>query len=181
MTKRAKIVVLAVAVLAALAFTGCSSKSSGSEGGNQTAGAAPSGGVGGMPNASEQEQLRKFEQCLREQGVEPPEPGEPGARPSVGHEPTAKEQAAMEKCSQFLPNGGEPEKLTAQQIEQLRKYAKCMRDNGIDYFPDPSAGGKKDEMSEADGQRFRNDPKRPAAEEKCRPLLAGLPGQPGSK
>ncbi|GAB3422102.1 hypothetical protein [Flindersiella endophytica] len=48
-------------------------------------------------------------------------------------------QAAVEKCTKDLPPAEEPEPepLTPKQLAAQRDYAECMRDNGIDAFPDP--------------------------------------------
>ena len=70
-----------------------------------------------------------------------PDPG-PTARRRVrirageGTDPE-KVEAAMEACKQYAPNGGEPPKLNPEQLEQMRKFAQCMRDNGVRTFPDP--------------------------------------------
>jgi hypothetical protein len=50
-------------------------------------------------------------------------------------------EAAQAKCKQFDPGGGEQTKLDPERIEQLRKLAQCMRDNGVRNFPDPTDQG----------------------------------------
>jgi hypothetical protein len=40
-----------------------------------------------------------------------------------------------------MPNGGEPMKADPQMQEQMRKFAQCMRENGVPGFPDPGADG----------------------------------------
>jgi hypothetical protein len=88
----------------------------------------------------------EFAKCMRENGVpDYPDPqtdqnGGMMIKPPDGADP-AKVQAAMEKCKQYLPNGGVPPKADAQQLEQQRKFAKCMREQGITNFPDPDANG----------------------------------------
>jgi hypothetical protein len=47
----------------------------------------------------------------------------------------------VERCREFLPDGGELAKLSAEELEKVQKYAKCMRSNGVPDFPDPNADG----------------------------------------
>jgi hypothetical protein len=48
----------------------------------------------------------------------------------------------MAKCGHFLPDGGKPQPLSPEALEQGRKFAKCMRDEGIAFpDPDPNGGG----------------------------------------
>lgn len=53
-----------------------------------------------------------------------------------------KELRALEKCRQYLPNGGNPQPLSPEELEQARAFAKCMRAAGTDYpDPDPKSIG----------------------------------------
>jgi hypothetical protein len=147
------------------------------------------------------EQLRAFAQCMRDHGVDVPDPeqgrifvprggtgggggggGAPGFNPS---DPTF--QAAMTACRDKLPNGGEPPKLNAEQIEQFRQFAQCMRDHGVNV-PDPNADGTLQfGPGRGLGQIDRNDPNVQAAFTACRDKLGdfragirgGGPGGPG--
>ncbi|MFC5008184.1 hypothetical protein ACFPIJ_61520 [Dactylosporangium cerinum] len=109
---------------------------------------------GGAPASagSDQEQALKFAQCMRDNGVDMPDPGAGGivtgggGGDSQGPAGAAEvldlgaDGAAFEACRRFLPNGGEARKPTAAELEQQVRYAQCMRAHGIDY-PDPSADG----------------------------------------
>ncbi|MEU8299108.1 hypothetical protein AB0C04_17705 [Micromonospora sp. NPDC048909] len=165
----------ALPLLLALAVTGCGG--SGDEPAVATAGGGGAQAVSASPAAqlSDDERRLKFSECMREHGVEVPDP-EPGGgqlfRFGKDTDPQ-KVQAAMESCRQHLPNGGEKLKLDPEQVERLRKLATCMRENGVPEFPDPSADG---------GLQLRldvvniKDPKVKAAMEKCRqyaPKIAG--------
>lgn len=113
-------------------------------------------GTGQSAAGSDQEQALKFTQCMRDHGVDMPDPAEgnvgTGARPSgeadtgsldVGGVDAIDLSAgneAFEACRKFLPNGGEAQKPTAAELEQMVQYAQCMRAHGIDY-PDPNADG----------------------------------------
>ncbi|MEV4517488.1 hypothetical protein AB0K00_52095 [Dactylosporangium sp. NPDC049525] len=115
------------------------------------------GGPGGGkadPGASagtDQEQALKFAQCMRDNGVDMPDPGDgnivtgaggDGSGPIGGADAVDLDAdgAAFEACRKFLPNGGEMRKPTAAELEQQVRYAQCMRAHGIDY-PDPTADG----------------------------------------
>jgi len=83
-------------------------------------------------------QGRKFAQCMREQGVDMPDPGPDGmVGLSVDKANQEKLTAASSKCREFLPNGGEPAKMSAEDIAKRRDFAKCIRENGLPDFPDP--------------------------------------------
>jgi hypothetical protein len=49
---------------------------------------------------------------------------------------TAQFSAAMKACKHLLPGGG-PRPMTRQQINQMVKFAACMRAHGYPDYPDP--------------------------------------------
>jgi len=55
----------------------------------------------------------------------------PGVNPQTAHFGTA-----IKACKHLLPGGG-PGKMTRQQIDQLVKFAACMRAHGFPDYPDP--------------------------------------------
>lgn len=134
-----------------------------------TAGGSGAQAASASPAAqlSDEERQLKFTGCMREHGVEVPDP-EPGGQRLFrfdGNTDPKKVQAAMEACRQYLPNGGEKRKLDPEQVERLRKLATCMRENGVPEFPDPSPdGGLQLRLDVVD----LKDPKVKAAMEKCR-------------
>jgi len=134
-------VVVPVLVLA-VAACGSSKKDSGIA----TAGGA---GSGGTPSAtaslSSDERALKFAQCMRDHGIDMPDPGKDGSS-IVGKDAASKDKldAATAACRQYMPDGGELGKASAEQIEQARKFAQCMREHGIAKFPDPQADGRMD-------------------------------------
>ncbi|MGH3735861.1 MAG: hypothetical protein ACRDT6_09610 [Micromonosporaceae bacterium] len=128
-------------------------------GGNGTA-------ASGAPG-SEKEQMRKFAKCMREHGVQMPDPETDGDGGSLVRIPDGegsdKAEEAMRACRKFLPNGGAPPKLSAEDLELARKFAKCMRENGVPEFPDPDPDGRQDvTVDQAEAGAFE------AAMEKCR-------------
>ncbi|MFE6281725.1 hypothetical protein [Streptomyces sp. NPDC057877] len=81
----------------------------------------------------------KFVECLREQGVDVADPGEGGGIRVQGRMPKEEVDAAMEACREFSPGqqGGSPDPEIE---EKMRRMAQCMRDNGVENFPDPEPG-----------------------------------------
>ncbi|MEV4758863.1 hypothetical protein AB0J86_27720 [Micromonospora sp. NPDC049559] len=160
---------------AMLALAAGCGKPSGGEG-VATAG----GGAGAQGSASpaaaevsDADRQLKFAQCMRENGVEmpDPEPGEAGKgfRINLGGDVSPeKAKAAMEKCRSYMPNGGQPPKLDPEQVEKMRKYAQCMRDNGVPGFPDPQPDGTMQLDTRQLGDIKPDNPTFQAANEKCK-------------
>jgi hypothetical protein len=89
--------------------------------------------------------IQKFAQCMRDNGIDMPDPDPNTGRPQFGGAANGNREAfqkAMQACRTLLPNGGTRPQLDQAQIEQLRVFAQCMRDNGVDMpDPDPNGGG----------------------------------------
>ncbi|WP_144119844.1 hypothetical protein [Catellatospora sichuanensis] len=144
MKRRLLGVVLALPLMAALALSGCAQQG-GDDGiasvGNGTAAATPSAG----PSLSQEEKGLKFAQCMRENGVDMPDPDPNGGpvrvRISGGPVDRDKFEKAQEACKQYSPFAeGGPANADPQMAENMRKFAQCMRDNGVPNFPDPDGG-----------------------------------------
>jgi hypothetical protein len=137
MTRHTRSVLFAVPLLVlAVALGACGGDSTGgdSDGGNAT-------------QASDHEKQLAFARCMRDNGVDMPDPkpiGDGGLAVAAGSAADANDpafNAALEKCRSKLPNGGQPRPLTPEQREKQLAFAKCMRENGITDFPDPPAEG----------------------------------------
>ena len=152
------------------------------------AGVASAGGTASAtasvtPGAQDgQRKALEFARCMRDNGVPNfPDPkfndnGGVGIDTPDGADPQ-KVDAAMAKCKQYLPNGGQPQKADPKVVEGLRKYAQCMRDNGIEDFPDPTPDGPLIDTSRMPGSPgARSIPGFAAAMEACRdiPPSAGV-------
>ncbi|WP_326561689.1 hypothetical protein [Micromonospora sp. NBC_01796] len=170
---------LVLPALLALALAGCGTSAEGD--GVATAGGAAGAGPTASASAAafdDADRQLKFAQCMRENGVDmpDPDPAAPGqVRINGGSDPD-KAQAAMEKCREFLPNGGEGRKLDPEQAENMRKMAQCMRENGIPDFPDPGPDGLLKIDKSLLGGKGLDDPTLKAAMEKCKqfaPKIAG--------
>jgi hypothetical protein len=161
------------ALAVALALAGCA-KDGGK--GNEVATANKGTPEGATPTASvdPQEQMIKFAQCMRANGIqmEDPKPGE-GIRIGVkeGQEETMKK--AQEACRKYSPeaNGAKPD---PEMQEKARKFAKCMRDNGVKDFPDPDPNKPGILMNKKQG----DDPNFKKAQEKCQDII-GAPTKTG--
>jgi hypothetical protein len=175
---------LVLGLLLALGVAGCGGTggtdgvaTAGSPGSKATSSAGPDG-------LSDQERALKMSQCMRENGGPNfPDPkfndgGGVGINVPDGSDPQ-KVDAAMQTCKQYLPNGGEPEKLDPQRLEQLRKLAQCLRDNGIKNFPDPTDQGIQGDSSDPD--QNPENPKFQAAQKACDKYAPAAPGDaPGN-
>jgi hypothetical protein len=165
---------LVAGLLLAIGVAGCGTAGGGdgvASAGGQSSSAAQATG--------DQDRLVKYMQCMREHGIDMPDvaPDSEGAvRMELpdGADP-AKVDAANKDCKQYMPGGGEVRKADPQMLEQLRNFAKCMRDNGVTDFPDPSENGDTELKGSLDPQ----SPKFKAAEQTCARFMPTQPGQPG--
>jgi len=151
-------VVLVASVAGAVWIAVGRSSGNAADNGVATAGGAksPTATASALSRQDQAELARKFNQCMKDQGVDTQlnvavgdsqggggpvtvqQSDGPGQGPPVDPK---KVDEAMQKCKQYLPNGGQPPKISAEELEQERKYAKCMRANGVPDFPDPNPDG----------------------------------------
>jgi hypothetical protein len=140
--RRKTLAALALVPALALGVQGCGAEGKGA-GASSTA-----------KKASDQDKMRKFAQCMRDNGVDMKDPTGDGrvevrasAAPGEGGGPGKaakmddKMQAAQKKCRHLMPNGGKPPKPKPEELAKMRAFSKCMRDNGISGFPDPEPDG----------------------------------------
>lgn len=100
-------------------------------------------GQGQPQNAgSDEDQMRAYAKCMREHGVDMPDPEPGGAMRAIGPEEAEKMNKAGESCDKLLPNGGKPKPLSPAELDKMREQAKCMREHGIEMSdPDPNNPG----------------------------------------
>jgi hypothetical protein len=111
------------------------------------------------PNAdnsgkSDQQKMLDFAKCMREHGVDMPDPqfdgdgrGQITIGGGAGTADKSKLDAAQKACQKLMPNGGEMKKPTPEELDKMRQEAKCMREHGIDMpDPDPNGGGRAIEL-----------------------------------
>ncbi|WP_223693734.1 hypothetical protein [Leifsonia poae] len=141
-TRRAKAAATLFAIPALLfAFTACAA--------NPGSGSGSGSGDGGRSSASGQGEREswqlKFNQCMRDNGVDLPDPGganAPGISLDAGNQDAMT--AALTTCEKkigtpppFSPD--EQKKMQADAQKAMLKIAKCYRDSGFDV-PDPRPG-----------------------------------------
>lgn len=164
-------------LLCALTLAGCGSSEDGgsdvASAGGTSSSAADGGGSG--EELSRDEMGVKFAQCMRENGVDmaDPEPGK-GIQLKVGPE-TSQEtvQAALEACREFNPQENGSGQADPEREAAFREYAQCMRDNGVEAFPDPEPGSPGMRITPEVGE----DPDFQTAEQACQEKLAPAGGK----
>ncbi|MEV4318478.1 hypothetical protein [Actinocrispum sp. NPDC049592] len=165
-------ILLALSVVLALAGCGTGKPADGVASANGSSGsAAPS-------SAAAQGDMASFAKCMRENGVNMPDPdpdGGPGAGADSIDRNSPAFQKAMDACKQHLPGGGDLSKLDPKLVDQLREFTKCMRDNGVNV-PDPDPSSPMlglGAMADLD----RGSPAVQKAMEACKDKVPGRPGK----
>lgn len=183
---RALLAVLPVAL--ALALTGCGSADDDDNGvasandDSQNRDETPdSGDETETPSQDDMDAMMlEFAQCMRDNGVEAfPDHDEVGGMLGEDVMSDPDFTTAEAACADLMPEGQEPSAEDQQEMQDaMLAMAQCMRDNGVEDFPDPElggpgGGGMLDESIE-------NDPDFTAADEACRDLMGdGLRQRPG--
>ncbi|GAB3161824.1 hypothetical protein [Microbispora hainanensis] len=125
----------------ALALAGCGAAPA--DDGIASAGGATAGPSASAPAPVDRQDAQlKFAQCMREHGVDMPDPGPDGrVRIMSKKGDQAATEKAMQDCRHFMKDaigdkagGGDPEAR-----DRMVKFAQCMREHGID-MPDPDPG-----------------------------------------
>jgi hypothetical protein len=148
-------------------------------------------GSAGNTNA-DYENAVKFAECMRDNGVsEFPDPDASGRLTIDGvvngsslDPSTPAWNEAMGACKDLQPPGftGD-EEVTAEEQEARLEFAQCMRDNGVEDFPDPTEDGPlidTNRIPSAAGRGARSIPGFDAAAQTCSHALSdelGLGGQ----
>lgn len=181
-------IMAAMVILVAALLIGCGG-SGGSSSTEESSAAGPgqAGGPGSFAEISDDTRS-----CLKEKGIELPEPdqggppggsfegGPPEGGPPAGGPPQgvgkggAKMKKAFEECGAELPQGkpeGGPPNSGAFR-KSIKEYVACMGENGYE-LPEPDLSGEGPVFKESEVDR--EDPKFEAANEKCQSLL-GVPG-----
>ncbi|MFI6725256.1 hypothetical protein [Streptomyces atratus] len=126
-----------IAVAVALSATACSGDGGGSGSGTKSAGSASD------TKKTDEDQALEHRKCLREQGLDVPEP-KPGENShGITVDGGGKSQKEMEKAFKACQDkavGGGPKELTQAEKDKAVAFARCMRKNGFD-MPDPKFDG----------------------------------------
>lgn len=160
-------------LLCSLAFAAC--------GGGDSGNGSESGSSSGNAVADDEAGL-EFAECMREEGVDVPDP-QAGGGPIQGEggpgfldDPAAQE--ALEKCQEELGDVG-PQNLSASEQQELEdaalEFAECMREQGVDV-PDPQFG---EGPGGGFGQALGEEADTPAFQEASEACQDELPAGPG--
>ncbi|HYY79712.1 MAG TPA: hypothetical protein VFD04_11080 [Actinomycetes bacterium] len=164
-------------------------------------GGDPSGGVASLAGSGhatsttspgvrdERQAALDFARCMRQHGVDMPDPkfdaggGVTQEGPAGGgkgpEDPTFK--AAQQACQHYLRDGGQPSKTDPQRFQQALKFARCMRQHGVD-MPDPNPNGPTVQTGNgASNGPKPDDPRFKAAQEACKQYLPGGAGGPSTQ
>jgi hypothetical protein len=129
------------------------------------------------------EAMLAFAKCMRDQGIDMPDPQFDGGRvmqrgPDQRVSPE-KMRRADEACRKYREEI-EPPELSPEQQQEMKDgalaHAKCMREHGLENFPDPTFdenGGAQIRIGPGTGLD-PDDPDFKAAEEACRDELPDL-------
>ena len=115
----------------------------------------------------------KWTQCMRDHGVDVPDPGTNGTITVSGQAQDQQQvQDAMHACKQYQPRGGNgPGKVDQKALDQMTKYAQCMRDHGIP-MQDPKASGWGVQMTTGgEGSVDPNSDQFQQAQQACQHLM----------
>ncbi|MFE6697646.1 hypothetical protein [Streptomyces sp. NPDC057718] len=132
---RGRSLAAACALAAALALTATACSGDG--------GGTKDGGSASDSKKTKEDQALEHRKCLREQGLDIPEPkpGENGMGVTIDGGSMGKEkmEKAFKACEDKAVGGG-PKELTQAEKDKAVAYARCMRQNGFD-MPDPKFDG----------------------------------------
>jgi hypothetical protein len=185
---RSVLVVLGLGLALALGAAACGGSPEGNGVatlGGDRAGDGQTGGGSGTADKDPQEAALEFAKCMREHGVDMPDPevdsqgrmritvGGPGGE---GDRPDPKKlEAAQQACGHLMRGGGDgPGRLDPKAQDAMLAFARCMREHGID-MPDPTGDGLIFDSRRGQGPDPRSA-KFKEAERACDHHLADLRG-----
>jgi len=145
------------------------------------------GGGSGSASKDPQQAALEFAKCMREHGVDMPDPEVDSkgrirvtVRAGRGQADPKKLEAAQRACGHLMGGGGEgPGKLDPKAQDAMLAFARCMREHGID-MPDPTGNGllfnsKRGQGPDPSSSKFKE------AERACDHHLGDLRGGERSK
>lgn len=152
---------------------------------------SPSGSASPGSAGSAEDSALQFSKCMREHGVKDfpnPETGPGGVtRLKFGGEGGGADQATMEAaqeaCQHFQEEGEEGHEPSPQEKvereEQVQKFAKCMREHGVELEVQTSGGNTELKIQGSPGGGPKPGPAFEAAQEACQGMMPGPKGGPG--
>ncbi len=110
-------------------------------------GPADNGPEGAGTHATSRSKAVLFAECMREEGVGGfPDPNVAGDQEVVEaiqrlDTSSAAFEQAVRACKHLQPAGLLGGRATTEEMQQRLAFARCMRDNGVEDFPDPTRDG----------------------------------------
>ena len=152
------------------------------------------GEASGSGGKSDREEARnaalEYAQCMREHGVDMPDPQFQGGgimqRGPDEKTPRATIEKAQEACKEIQKRMEPSEPPSEADQKKMREaalaHAKCMREHGIENFPDPTFGENGQITLKIDKRSGinPNDPDFKEAQEACQKLMPGIRGEESS-
>ena len=120
-----------------------------------------------------QAQGLKFAKCMREHGVEMEDPKEGRIAIKSGPGQQKTMEKAQEACQKYLPQISGSDRKAMK--ENALEFSQCMRENGVEKFPDPKGGMMR--MNED----IAKDPDFKKAQEACQKFMGGPKIKSGDK
>jgi hypothetical protein len=165
--------VLGLLLALALAVAACGSGGKGkgvASLGSATSTTNAGGGNAGGEASYDLQQALVFTRCMRQHGYDMPDPQMEGNNvglqlPNYQGQRAPKFQAAWQACRRYAPNGGQPQRPSAEDRQQALAFARCMRQHGIN-MPDPRITADDVDQQGSPGMR-KDDPRLRAAEQAC--------------
>ncbi|WP_152362636.1 hypothetical protein [Microlunatus speluncae] len=111
-----------------------------------------------------------YVECLREHGLEVDDPGPDGRLKLRVQGQNGQSKEAMEACRDLAPQMDKNNPKAKEQAERSRQFAACMRENGVEKFPDPDPNSPGIQIN----KDLADDPDFEAAQVACRDLLGAL-------
>ncbi len=165
---RNRVMFLSVLVPLVLGMSACGGDKK--DDGVASGGGQPSnaGNASSAAPANPQDAQVKFAQCMRQNGINmpDPQPGQPARITDTGVD-KSKLQAATQKCQPIMQQGGGPINPNDPKVQDaMLKFTKCMREHGVN-IPDPGPGGQMQIPSGASRDKLQ------AAQQQCNHFLPG--------
>jgi hypothetical protein len=188
---RSVLVMLGLGLVLGLGAAACGGSPDGNGvatlGGDGASAQQGTGGGSGSASKDPQQAALEFAKCMREHGVDMPDPEVDSkgrirvtVRAGRGQADPKKLEAAQRACGHLMGGGGEgPGKLDPKAQDAMLAFARCMREHGID-MPDPTGNGllfnsKRGQEPDPSSSKFKE------AERACDHHLGDLRGGERSK
>lgn len=133
-------------------------------GARPASGATAAADVGPSPAADTGERLRQFAACMREQGIDMPDPNPASGKLEIrgggkGTDTAAGKldlQEGMRACRRYAPPKLADAGNNPKALERMRALAACLRQHGLDVAdPDPARGGLVLDRGVTRSEKFR--------------------------